>query len=273
MARNPALRTLTNTPAEQPASIAVPAPYDALARPTNDDLLSAGVSLWPQGGAWGSPDGRAIDLNSNLARFTRVLLDPFVWLYGRSFQLCREASVNGIFDLLLEWERDYGLPDTCARDLSTTAERLRALEAKVNSEAIVTPQHFIRVAASYGFKIAIEEPAIFECGFSEIGDAEHELGSIREEVYWIVYVESLAVDYFRAGESEAGIDPLFSIGEGERLLCILRRLAPAWTIPVLALEALAPPFDPPDGTGWVFIDNTNPKQYVTFGDEFIYADL
>lgn len=273
MSRDTALRTLTNTASIGAAASHPPAPHDALARPTNEDLIGAGLSLWPQGPAWGSPDGQAVDLGSNLARFTRVLVDPFVWLYGRAFQLAREATVSGVFDLLKEWETDYGLPDTCATDISTTAERIRALEAKVNSEAVLTPSDFIRVAAAYGFTIAIEEPAVFECGFSEIGDVEHELGSIREEVFWIVHVENLAVDYFCAGESECGVDRLFSIGDGERLLCILERISPAWTIPVLSLDALSPPFTPPPGMTWVYVDGTYPRDFITYGDDFVHVPL
>ncbi|NLS02330.1 DUF2313 domain-containing protein [Rhizobium sp. P32RR-XVIII] len=232
MARDPGLNTVTTAASVLADVLPVAAPYDPLANPSNDDLIAAGLAMWPQGPAWGSPDGTAVSLSSKLARFTRVLLDPFVWLYARAWTLVRNISVRGVDELLPEWETDYGLPDNCVTGETSVAERLRALEAKVSSVAIVTPGDFIRVASFYGFTITIEEPAMFECGFSECG-GEHTVGDIRQEVYWIVHVDGLAVDYFTCGISECGLDPLFDLGDGERLLCILRRLSPAWALPVL----------------------------------------
>ncbi|MBD8555563.1 DUF2313 domain-containing protein [Rhizobium sp. CFBP 8762] len=214
-------------------SVAQTPPWDALANPVNNDLIGAALAMWPQGAAWGSPDGQAVPLTSMLARFTRVLVDSYVWLYARAFGLARESTVQGIVELLDEWELDYGLPGECGTSANTFSERIRALAAKVASQKTVHPLDFLRIAYFYGFEIEIEEPAVFECGFSECG-GEHTVGDPREEIYWIVHVRDLAVDYFRCGESECGQDPLFSLGEAERLLCILRSIAPAWTVPVLA---------------------------------------
>jgi len=237
MARDPALNTVTSLPSNADDVVEVTAPFDALANPSNDDLIGAGVSLWPQGPAWGSPDGQAMSLASNLAGLTRVLLDSFQWLYRRIWTLARNASVQGVDELLPEWEAEYGLPDNCVTGETSIAERLRALATKVAAVAVITPGDFIRIAATYGFTIEIEEPAMFECGFSECG-GEHTVGDIRQECFWIVRTYSVAVDYFRTGESECGYDPLFSFGDGERLLCILRRLAPAWTEPILQIIAI-----------------------------------
>lgn len=233
MARDPALTTITTAASVLDDLIPVAAPYDALANPSNDDLIGAGLAMLPQGPAWGSPDGQAISLDSNLAGLMRVMLDSFQWLYQRIWTLARNASVQGVDELLPEWEAEYGLPDNCVTGATSVAERLRALESKVNSIAAITPGDFIRVAASYGFRITIEEPAMFRCGFSRCG-GEHHLGDVRQEVYWIVHVSDLAVDYFRVGQSSVGRDPLFSLGDAQRLLCILRRIAPAWTTPILA---------------------------------------
>lgn len=233
--RNTYEHTRTSLASDDGDSILVTAPADALAEPENDDLISAALSLWPQGAAWGSPDGQAVSLSSVLARFTRVLLDPFVWLYARAWKLARESTVAGVDELLTDWETEYGLPDNCVTGETSRAERLRALEAKVRALSVATPGDFIALAARYGFSITITEPVIFECGFSECG-GEHETGAPREETYWLVHVADLAVDYFECGFSECGHDPLFDLGDAERLMCILRRLAPAWTLPILATD-------------------------------------
>ncbi|SMD18419.1 putative phage tail protein [Rhizobium sp. RU36D] len=210
----------------------VAVPWDVLANPGNDDLLSPALAAWPQGPAWGTPDGEAMPQTHGLARLTRVIVDTFQVLYAKAYQLIRESSVSGVSLLLPEWERDFGLPDKCVGSSGSVEERIRALEAKVAAGVVATGGDFIRLAASYGFVIDIEEPAIFECGFSECG-GEHTVGDARQETYWIVRVTDLAVDYFLAGEGECGFTPLFSYGEAERLICLLQKYAPGWTTPVL----------------------------------------
>ena len=233
MARDPGLNTVTAKASDDLANETIPFAWDSLANPNNDDLIGAAVSLWPPGTAFGTPDGQALSLSSVLGRFTRVLVSPWEWLYARSFKLTSESTVFGVDEMLEDWEAEYGLPDACGVDDQGTAGRTRALKAKLIAVATVTPSNFIRLAISYGFEITIEEPAVFECGFSECG-GEHTVGDVSQEVYWIIDVVGLAVDYFRCGESELGYDPLFSYGEAERLLCLMRQHSPAWTIPILS---------------------------------------
>ncbi len=233
MARDPGLNTVTTTASAGAPTGGVSAAWDSLSSPTNDDLIGGAVSFWPPGAAFGTPDGQAMSLSSLLASFTRVLISPWEWLYARAYKLTSESTVFGVDEMLGDWEVEYGLPDACGADDGSVAGRLRALEAKLMAIAIITPSDFIRLAASFGFTITIEEPAVFECGFSECG-GEHTVGDFRQEVYWLVTIVNLAVDYFRCGESECGTDPLFSYGEAERLLCLLRQHSPAWAIPILA---------------------------------------
>jgi uncharacterized protein YmfQ (DUF2313 family) len=232
MARDSGRHTVTLKAADAASRDLVPVPYDVLADPSSDTLIGAALTLWPQGAAWGTPDGAAMSLGSKLARFTRVLLDPFLWLYRRAYLLAREATLSGVAELLPEWEADYGLPDICDDTEATTGERLKRLAAKVMSARVVTPPEFIRLAREYGFEVAIEEPCVFGCGGSECG-GEHETGGYEEEVYFIVRIRDLQVNYFVAGESEIGFDPLFAYGATAKLICIIRQMAPAWTIPVL----------------------------------------
>lgn len=233
MARDPAFHTITRLPSAERNQAALRGPEDALSAPVNDDLITSALSMWPTGPAWGAPDGQALSITSRLALFTRVLLDGWVWLYARAFSLAREATVQGASELLPEWELDHGLPEECfASTERTTAERLKDLARKVMAEGVNHPTDFVRLASDYGFEIEIEEPDIFGCGFSECGGF-HEVGFYTEETYWIVRVQNVSVSYFEAGAGETGYDPLFSFGAAEQLLCLVRKLAPAWTIPVL----------------------------------------
>ncbi|MBY2911346.1 putative phage tail protein [Rhizobium leguminosarum] len=253
MARDPAFNTITRTASIDTGLAAVAAPTDALANPSNDDLIAAALPLWPQGSAWGSPDGEAVSLTSVLAKFTRVLLDSFVWLYARAFRLALEASVQGVDELLPDWEAEYGLPEDCFVGDLSTAQRLSELARKVRADAINHPEQFVRVALNHGFEIEIEEPAIFQCGFSEVGGF-HTVGPSFEETYWIVRVKDAGVTYFEAGAGECGYDPLFSFGAAEQILCLLRKLAPGWTLPVLA--------------PWIYLDTLVTEDETPIVDEY-----
>ncbi|MGG7581039.1 hypothetical protein [Rhizobium sp. Nf11,1] len=209
--------------------------------------------MLPQGAAWGTPDGEAMPLTHVLARFVRVLVDDFVWLYARAFGLTREAISQGASELLPEWESDYGLPEACFTGEMTTAQRLVALGRKVRADAVNTPGDFIRLALDYGFEIEIEEPAIFQCGFSEVGGF-HALGPALEETYWIVRVKDVGVTYFEAGAGECSYDPLFSFGAAEQILCLLRKMAPAWTLPILA--------------PWIYLDTLVTEDGTPIIDEY-----
>nr|WP_295465183.1 putative phage tail protein [Mesorhizobium sp.] len=232
--RDPGLNTRTSVATPDDVARSLSPPWDVLAAPVVEDLLPSAMNFWPRGAAFGTPDWVAAEADSNWARLMRALLAPFVELYQRSFLLARESTPALLSETLDQWETEYGLPEPCVTTAQSRAERLAFLAAKVNAAPLITPGDFIRIAAEYGFSIEIEEPAIFECGFSEVG-GEHTVGDWRQEVYWIVKVDDLAVYYFTTGESELAADPLFSFGDAEQLLCILRRLAPGWTVPILQL--------------------------------------
>lgn len=225
----------------------VEVPRDALSSPGSDDLISAGLSFWPAGAAWGSPDGAALSLSSALARFTRVLMSPFEWLYVRAWQLALEANTRTVTELLTEWEEEYGLPERCFGEEQSTVQRLAALRRKVNASPLAHPEDFVRVAAQFGFEIEIEESCLYECGFSECGGA-HEVGAVSEEAFIIVRVRGSAITYFEVDTSECGFDPLFVAGGFEEILCFLRQELPGW---VIAIPEEWLPF-----AGWVSDDGT-----------------
>ncbi len=212
-------------------SSSVTVPQDALSAPHSDGLISAGLSFWPPGAAWGSPDGQAVSLSSNLARFTRVLISPFEWLYARAFRLALEANTQTVLELLPDWEKDHGLPEACFTGEQSTSQRLTALRRKVMAEPLSHPEDFVRVAADFGFTIEIEEPCIFECGFSECGGF-HETGSSAQEAFVVVRVRDSAEVFFEIGASECGVDRLYDLVGASDVLCFLRQELPGWVLAV-----------------------------------------
>lgn len=209
------------------ASVAVPS--DALSAPDSDSLVTAGLTFWPPGAAWGSPDGQAVPLSSNLAKLTRVLLSPFEWLYARAFRLALEANTQTVIELLQDWEQEHGLPERCFTGEQSAGQRLTALRRKVMAEPLAHPQDFVRVAADFGFEIEIEEPNIFGCGFSECG-GRHETGAAAQETYVIVRVKGSAETFFESGVSECGADRLYDVVGSSDVLCFLRQELPGWVV-------------------------------------------
>lgn len=228
--RNAWQHTLTNSFTPR-ATASVTVPTDALAAPDSDGLISAALAFWPPGAAWGSPDGQAVPLSTNLAKFTRVLVSPFEWLYARAFRLALEANTQTVSELLPDWERDHGLPERCFTGEQTASQRLTTLRRKVLAEPLAHPEDFVRVAADFGFTIEIEEPNIFECGGSECG-GYHQTGAAAQEAYVVVRVQDSAETFFEIGTSACGSDRLYDVVGSSDVLCFLRQELPGWVVAV-----------------------------------------
>lgn len=230
MSRHPARFTLTYSYEARETQI-LPAPTDQLAAPDSDRLISAGLSFWPVGPAWGSPDGQAHSLSSVLARFTRVLLSPFEWLYARAFRLALEGNAQTLSETLPDWEAEYGLPEQCFGGDQPTPQRLLALRRKVAAEPVATPEDFIRLAAEYGYIIEIEEPAAFRVGFSRCG-GRHKTGKAELETLIYVRIRGSSISRFITGTSRTGRDRLYAVTGTAEILCHLRKTLPGWVTPV-----------------------------------------
>lgn len=209
---------------------------DILSAPDVETLLPGGLALWPRGAAWGTPDGEAASTTSVIAGLTRALLAPFAALYAKAWQLTDEARSGSIVDSLDEWERDYGLPDPCVTTAQTDDERRRVLRVRVRGLPTITPADIVRLAASLGFVVALEEPDAFRCGESECG-SNHEPSNTGLELQWVVHIRNAPSWRFEAGIGEAGVDRLLDFDNGA-LMCAIRRIAPAWTYPFVSVAPL-----------------------------------
>lgn len=202
------------------------APGDELSAPTVEDMLPAGLAVWPRGAAWGSPDGEAVNRSSVLAGLTRALLAPFADLYARAWQLTLESRSRSLIDSLEDWERDYGLPGTCVAPEGRD-ERIARLRARVRRLATITPADFIILAARLGYVTAIEEPAAFRCGQTPLGGFG-EPSDTGLERQWVMLVRDVPFAHFEAGIGQAGVTRLLDI-DRETLECEIVRIVPSWT--------------------------------------------
>ncbi|MCO6410107.1 putative phage tail protein [Hoeflea alexandrii] len=205
-------------------------PRDALSAPTVEGLLFSGLSLWPRGSAWGTPDGEAPSTASRIAGLTRALLSPFVDLYVKAWRLIEESRSVSLVDSLDEWEADFGLPSPCGGFTQTESARIATLRARVARLATITPADVIRLAARLGYVVAIEEPDAFLAGEGAcLGLGE--LSDSALEQQWVVLVRDAPSSQFDTGIGETGVTRLLDF-DHDVLECEIRRIAPGWTVVV-----------------------------------------
>jgi uncharacterized protein YmfQ (DUF2313 family) len=228
-----------------------------------EDYAVAMQALLPQGQAWPR------DEDSVLMKVVKGLTRIWGDFEKRASDLLEQESDPRItYELLPDWERNWGLPDPCYEAPLTFGERQRALIMRMTMIGGASRQFFIDVAASIGYTITIAEYRTFVCGMDRCGDARvygagvtsdtpmrnewgipimnargdkgvangelsgypyYGLGSFTTRSYWTVFVEQAKLVWFRCGGGECGVDPHLRIGLADDLECLLNRWKPAHT--------------------------------------------
>ncbi len=189
-------------------------------RTTEDSYRAQLLSLPPPGAIWPKdPSSRFFSL---LGALGAVLAAA----HNRLVELIDEADPRTTVEMLEDWERVLGLPDSCTPTTTnlTLQERRDRVVQKLTLGGGQTPAFFIALAAQLGYAITIEEPRPFICGVSECGDPIG--GTYTDRHYWRVRVPDPRVTYFRTGVSQCG-DRLGELDRAEDLECILERAKPA----------------------------------------------
>lgn len=195
------------------------------------------ASLLPRGRAWPREDG------STLMRLVQAQADELARVDGRASDLFEEIDPQTTLELLDDWERVAGLPDSCIAAPDSIAERRAAVQSRITAVGGQTRDYFIALAASLGFAVTISEFRPFRIG-SRVGDR------IYDEAWahvWRVNVQPPAIDdgqgltrrYFRVGQSRVG-ERLVGWGSLD-LECIIRRAAPAHSIVLFAYDIAPDP--------------------------------
>lgn len=173
-------------------------------------------ALLPRGAAW------LREQTATLTMLLYALADEFARVDGRSFDLLEEADPRTTYELLPEWEFDYGLPDPCTGQLETIQQRREALVTKVTMIGGQSRQYFIDLAARLGFEITITEFEPFTVG-STVDEP------ICDEAWrwtWMVNAPEVRVIEFTA---ESGVNEALQTWGNELLECAITRLKPAHT--------------------------------------------
>ena len=209
---------------------------DRHVRRSGDDYTQAFLTLLPQGQAW----PRALD--STLVRACSGLSDYWGFVDGRAADLLEiESDPRTTFELLPDWERNFGLPDKCLTNPPTDLINRRiALVAQMTLMGGQSRQFYYGVAKALGYDITISELAPYMCGVSRVGDTRPydpldpthyhwTLGPPENRFYWTIHVNGKQFIYFRCNSSQTGVDRLLRIGVAEDLECVFDRWAPAHT--------------------------------------------
>ena len=137
-------------------------------------------ALLAQGLAWTRDHG------TNMHKVLGGIAAEAARIHDRADDLMAEMDPSQTTELLLEWEAVWGLPDPCTGQLETLQERRAALLARIKSVGGQSPGFFIRLAASLGYTITIDE---------NVGG---------DPTVWRVNAPETTVRWFRAGQSRAG---------------------------------------------------------------------
>lgn len=182
----------------------------------------------PIGRAW----ERGFSVESNLGKYLLGLSIEFYRFQVLAKKIQIEMDIDQANDLLIEWEKSVGLPDSCFSTNVSIEDRRKQISAKFSKfGGVQTKDDFIRVAEFFGYNIDIyaglsvggfplQFPIVF---FGSTLEASHTI--------FIVILGGISGDVFF---------PLpfpipFSSGGTTFLECIFGKLAPA-NVNVIAIN-------------------------------------
>jgi len=175
-------------------------------------------ALLPPGAAW------TREADAVLTALLDALAQELARVDVRADGLLDEADPRTTAELLADWERMAGLPDSCVTTTQTVSERRDALVARLTSLGGQSRQYFIDLAASLGYTITIIELGPFKAGHNSAGDA---VMNDPWQFVWRVNAPTTTVRDFKAGSGAAG-ESLRSWGN-LMLECAIAKLKPAHT--------------------------------------------
>jgi len=188
-------------------------------------------SFLPRGAAWN------INPDSILGEFMQALADELARIDARSYVLRDESDPRLASELLLDHERDLGLPNECTEEGTTIQERRAAAYTQMISLGKQTKEYFQDIAEAFGYTITITEYTPF---WTNIGVSGESIGDQENLFYWTVNIDaSVEPVLFLSGASESG-DSLQKLAGYDAIGCLIQRFKPAHTI--VDSVVVGPPF-------------------------------
>src|SRR5882672_10397830 len=137
------------------------------------DYVDGWNDLLPTGPAWPRDPGSVLQLVVNgMSTIWGTEVEALAGLFLKTESDPRSTSI-----LLPEWERAWGLPDTCIPSSPTDVPTREVnLVAKMTFLGSQSRQFFIQQAAKVGQTLNIQEFSPYQCGISGVGDTTNKIG-------------------------------------------------------------------------------------------------
>jgi len=172
---------------------------DRHVRRNGEDYGTAFLSLLPQGQAWPKYPGTTLDLAC------RGIAEYWGFVDGRAADLLEiESDPRKTTEMLLDWERNWELPDPCETyPPDNEPERRAELVFKMTLLGAQDRNFFKWLAERQGQIVTIREYAPYMCGISRVGDTRMEsltddpanfrwqIGREELRFYWLVDLENV----------------------------------------------------------------------------------
>lgn len=188
---------------------------------TAEDYLAQLQALLPQGPAWPR------DAGATLTKLLRAMADELARVDGRAGRIIEEADPRTTAELLADWERVAGLPDSCVTAEPSTVQRRAALHARLTTLGGQSAAYFVALAARLGYTVTITEHRTFTVK-SAVNDP------LYDTEWRFAFVVHAPLNTTRRFNVRSAVsDPLASWGNAA-LECMVNRLKPAHTIALFA---------------------------------------
>lgn len=185
---------------------------------TADDYYRQLVALLPSGPAW------SVEESNFAAQLLSGFAQELARIQARADALIEEADPRSSYELLCDFERNFGLPTDCMAGIDQSLQqRRKALVSQMVGVGGQSRAYFIGLAAAAGFTITITEFRPYTVGMT-----------VADPLYgddwayaWQVNAPSASVVNFTVA---SGVDESLSAWGNNLLECLLRRCKPAHTI-------------------------------------------
>lgn len=129
-----------------------------------NDYLESLKALAPKGVCW------TTDNNSNWIKLLDAIAQEYARVDGRGVDLLMEAFPDTSDELLPNWERLVGLPDTFSDPDATIEERRQQVLFKLQARGGQTAEYIQDLIATLGYESLIIDATPFKADFSHADD-------------------------------------------------------------------------------------------------------
>lgn len=186
---------------------------------TADDYFGQLKALLPPGPAWD------MEQSAYASQLLHGWAEELARVYNRAQDLVEESDPRTTLELLLDYERIFGLPTDCMAGQDLTLEQRRqALVSQMVSVGGQSRAYFIALAAAAGYTVTITE---FK-KHTVLSGVNYPLYDEAWHYAWrIEGADPFVITYWKVN---GGVnEPLASWGNN-LLVCLLRRFKPAHTV-------------------------------------------